>query len=83
MRIQGELSQRGNDELKKKLPATRHFLKKQEMKKREQTEGIARIAELEDQMAVNDASAESAHPRKKKGLLSCIFLRLTRLLSLK
>lgn len=35
-------------------------------KKRQETKSITRIAELEDQMAVDDASADSAHPRKKK-----------------
>jgi hypothetical protein len=42
-------------------------------KKRQQTESIARIAELEDRMAIDDAGAESAHPRNQKGSLSCIF----------
>lgn len=40
---------------------------KRDKKLRQQTKGIERIAELEDQMAIDDASAESAHPRKKKG----------------
>ena len=39
-------------------------------KKRQKTKGIARIAELEDQMAIDDAGAEGAHPRNQKG--SCI-----------
>ena len=32
----------------------------------QKAQGIARIAELEDRMAIDDASTESAHPRKKK-----------------
>lgn len=35
-------------------------------KKKQATKSITRIAELEDQMAVDDASTDSAHPRKKK-----------------
>ena len=43
-------------------------------KKYPQMKGIARIAELEDQMAVNDAGARTAHPRNEKGSFSCTFL---------
>jgi hypothetical protein len=38
-------------------------------KKRKKNEGIARIAQLEDKMAVDDASAGSAHPRSHHGAL--------------
>lgn len=48
---------------------------KKDKKKRQQTKSIAHIAELEDQMAVDDAGAEGAHPRKQIGSLSCIFFR--------
>ena len=41
-------------------------------KSRQQTQSFERIAELEDRMAIDDAGAESAHPRNKKGKLSCI-----------
>jgi hypothetical protein len=44
----------------------------------QKNKGIQRVAELEDQMAIDDANAESAHPRKKKG--SFVFFRLTELL---
>lgn len=53
---------------------------KKERKKRQQTKGIARIAELEDRMAIDDAGVEGAHPRNQKGSLSCAFFRLTGLL---
>ena len=36
--------------------------------------GIARIAELEDRMAVDDARARTAHPWNEKGSFSCTFL---------
>lgn len=47
---------------------------KKVQKKRQQAKGIAHIAELEDQMAIDDAAAEDAHPRNQKGLLSYLFL---------
>lgn len=37
-------------------------------------QGIARIAELEDRMAIDDAGAGSAHPRNHKG--SCLVFAL-------
>jgi len=40
-------------------------------KKRQQTKGIERIAELEDRMAIDDAGAEGAHPRNQKGTFVC------------
>lgn len=40
---------------------------KKNEKNRRQTKGIARIAELEDQMAIDDTGAEGAHPRNQKG----------------
>lgn len=42
---------------------------KKEQKNRQQTKSITRIAELEDQMAIDDANAEGAHPRNQKGSL--------------
>jgi hypothetical protein len=45
---------------------------KKDEKKRLQTKGIKRIAEIEDQMAVDDANAEDAHPRNQKGSLSYV-----------
>jgi hypothetical protein len=47
---------------------------KKAQKKRQTTKGITRIAALEDQMAVDDASADAAHPRNQKGSLSIFFL---------
>ena len=50
-------------------------------KKRQQTQGIERIAELEDRMAIDDAGAVDSHPRNQKG--SCfvyLFFRLIELL---
>lgn len=45
-------------------------------KRRQQNKGIERIAELEDQMAIDDASAEGAHPRNRKGtFVRSYFLR--------
>ena len=41
-------------------------------KNRQQTKGVARIADLEDQMAIDDAEAEGAHPRNQKGSLSYV-----------
>jgi len=41
---------------------------KKSEKKRQQTKSVARIAELEDRMAIDDAGAEGAHPRNQKGL---------------
>jgi hypothetical protein len=41
-------------------------------KQRQQSEGVVRIAELEDRMAIDDAGTEEAHPRTQKGVL-CIF----------
>ena len=46
--------------------------KKREQKKRQQSKSIDRIAELEDQMAIDDASAEGAHPRNQKSSLSIL-----------
>lgn len=43
---------------------------KKNEKKRKQTKSIALIANLEDQMAIDDAGAEGAHPRYKGSLLS-------------
>ena len=43
-------------------------------KKHQQMKGIARIVELEDRMAVDDAGARTAHPQNEKGLFSCTFL---------
>ena len=40
---------------------------KKDKKRRQQTEGITRIAELEDKMAIDDASAEGSHPRNQNG----------------
>ena len=40
----------------------------------QKAQGIACIAELEDRMAIDDASAESAHPRNHKG--SCLVFAL-------
>ena len=48
-------------------------------KERQETESINRIAELEDQMALDDVSTESTHPRNQKGL-SFVFFCLTGLL---
>jgi hypothetical protein len=51
-----------------------------DQKKRQQTKGIALIAELEDRMAIDDASAEGAHPRNQKGMFVChmyYYFRLT------
>ena len=48
-------------------------------KERQETESINRIVELEDQMALDDASTESTHPRNQKGL-SYVFFCLTGLL---
>lgn len=39
-------------------------------KAQQQAESVSRIAELEDQMAIDDAGAEGAHPRNQKGSLS-------------
>ena len=50
-------------------------------KKRQQTQGIECIAELEDRMAIDDAGAVDSHPRNQKG--SCfvyLFFRLIELL---
>jgi hypothetical protein len=44
-------------------------------KQLQQTQGIARIAVLEDRMAVDDAGAESAHPRSQKGEFSYFHLK--------
>jgi hypothetical protein len=41
---------------------------KKEEKTRKQNKAIMRIAELEDQMAVDDVGAENAHPRNHEGL---------------
>jgi hypothetical protein len=49
-------------------------------KKRQQSKGIERIAELEDQMAIDDAGAEEAHPRNQKGTLVQVFYCVTELL---
>jgi hypothetical protein len=45
-------------------------------KKNQRTKSVARIAELEDRMAIDDASAENAHPRNQKSLLSYAILVL-------
>jgi hypothetical protein len=45
-------------------------------KKRQKTESIARIAELEDRMAIDDASTVDAHPRNQKGLPRIAFFRV-------
>ena len=42
--------------------------------KLQKLQAIARIAELEDRMAIDDAGAESAHPRNHKG--SCLVFAL-------
>ena len=42
--------------------------------KLQKLQAIARIAELEDRMAIDDAGAESAHPRNHKG--SCLLFPL-------
>jgi hypothetical protein len=50
-------------------------------KKRQQTQVIERIAELEDRMAIDDADAVGSHPRNQKG--SCfvyLFFHLIELL---
>ena len=46
---------------------------KKAQKKRQRTKGITRIAVLEDQMAIDDASADGAHPRNQKGSLTNIY----------
>lgn len=49
---------------------------KKNEKRRQQTNSIAHIAELEDRMAVDDAVAEGAHPRNHKGSLLFFFALL-------
>jgi hypothetical protein len=49
---------------------------KRDRKQLQRNQGIARIASLEDQMAIDDASAEDAHPRNQKGSSSLIFFSL-------
>jgi hypothetical protein len=44
-------------------------------KQHQKTEGIARIADLEDQMAVDDTGAESTHPQSQKGEFSYSHLK--------
>lgn len=48
--------------------------------KRQQDKGIERIAELEDRMAIDDAGAEGAHPRNRKGTFVMLFFCVTELL---
>ena len=43
---------------------------KKDQKKRQQTKSITCIVELEDQMAIDDASAKGAHPQNQEGTLS-------------
>jgi hypothetical protein len=58
---------------KAEMARDRNLLEEKKAEKsRQQTQSIERIAELEDQMAIDDAGAESAHPRNQKGQLSCI-----------
>ena len=50
--------------------------KKIPKKRCQQNKGIEHIAELEDQMAIDDASAEGAHPQNRKGtFVRSYFLR--------
>jgi hypothetical protein len=40
---------------------------KKEAEKQKKDEGIARVAQLEDKMALDDANIGSSHPRSQKG----------------
>ena len=42
---------------------------KKEALAREKADSVARVAQLEDKMAVEDSGAESAHPRNSRGTL--------------
>lgn len=44
------------------------LLAKKEAEKKRKDEGIARVAQMEDKMAINDANVRSAHPRSRKGI---------------
>ena len=43
-------------------------------KNHQQAQSITRIAELEDRMVIDDASAEGAHPQNQKGSLTRIII---------
>jgi hypothetical protein len=61
----GRVIQKRKRRTKEEIARDNEFLQnKRDEKWRQQTEGIERVAELEDQMAIDDANAESAHPRK-------------------
>ena len=41
---------------------------KKEAEKKRKNDGIARVAQLEDKMAIDEANIASAHPRSRQGI---------------
>lgn len=71
----GQVDQKRKRRTKAEIENANAVLQKEKDEKvRKQKEGITKIAQLENQMAIDDASTESAHPRNSKGLPSLVYI---------